>query len=302
VHATVQQPCTVDRCTVVCAVNFEGVKLVEDWLIDHPPWRALAALPPGYRRETDVLEESRITLAVLMDVCIWAARGYSNQRLPGDASRIPFSQAFPLLLPRPGITLDSSGLREAFIELRRLGLLGADETSGGTSISKGVFTVHVIRKVSSVLRGYIEHIETIPLRDDPRVAQFLQINGLSDVLARDHHGVVGWHYHYCDRDGKRSDTMLSFDTNQPRQIQNGEPTPLKDNAPLFWERHSESHAKFDARADRWGSKKRKSVFKAAQPDLGKWKSTDFRRPATNAQPVWPEGATLSPPPAALRSS
>jgi hypothetical protein len=160
-------------------------------------------------------------------------------------------------------------------------------------------TINIIRKVSPILKGYIEHVETVRIKQYPFVTYFIAVHGLRDKLDRDHHGVVGWHYHYCDKKGRRSDTMLSFDTKQQLQVKTVDAVALSSN-PLFWERHSESNAKFSARAELWGVGKRESVYDAVMPDLKKWGPTDFRRPADDASAVWPQNAVLSLPPVKSR--
>jgi hypothetical protein len=270
-----------------CGKTCVEVSLVRDWFIDdavRPPF----ALPPRYLMHSNLIEESHATLDALADACAFA-REYSNSNRPVRWQTLQITDD-----PLPGFILDSPALREALSQAERLGLLGERHPDENLSAPDEIHVIRIIRWVSPILRGYIEHVQTVPLRSDARVKLYLKISGLSDVLDRDHHG-VGWHFHYCDRDGRRSDTMLSFDTNQPPRTENGRQVPFEDNAPLFWERHSETSKKFDACPEDWGTKKRSSIFSAAQPQLTKLKPRDFRRPAAVARPVWPVGATLSLP-------
>ncbi|MCP1838786.1 hypothetical protein ACVIHI_008291 [Bradyrhizobium sp. USDA 4524] len=108
-------------------------------------------------------------------------------------------------------------------------------------------------------------------------------------LARDNHQ-KGWHYHYCDSKGQRSDTMLSFDTNQRDCVD--KKGAIKD-LPLFWERHDEGKAKFRAKAQLWGNPKRESIWSSAFPEVKKHPLDEFRRPKNEALPVWPLNAVLS---------
>ncbi|MCP1848388.1 MULTISPECIES: hypothetical protein [unclassified Bradyrhizobium] len=265
------------------------------WFIDdavRPPF----ALPPRYLVRSNVIEESRATLNALADACAFA-RECSNTNRPVRWRPFEITDG-----EFPGFILDSPALRDALSRAERLGFLGERQGYESLSSPDQVTVIRIIRGVSPILRGYVEHVQTVPLRSDARVALYLKISGLSDILNRDHHG-VGWHFHYCDKDGRRSDTMLSFDTNQPpRTEKDGRQVPFEENAPLFWERHSEANKKFDACPEDWGTKKRSSIFSAAQPQLTKLKPHDFRRPAAVARPVWPVGSTLSPPPAMPKSS
>jgi hypothetical protein len=245
-------------------------------------WLPYESFPTGYRHGSDIVEESRCTLAVLTEILAFARMRPKLQQ----AERSPLR----FVSPTPGVVCDCPELDEILAELKHLEVVPDDETRKGPS--KDFVAIRVINRVTSVLRGYIEHVRTIPLRCDPQLVLYIRISDVLETLTRDNHG-VGWHYHYCDRNGRRSDTMLSFDTNQPLRIENGQIVPLLENAPLFWERHSESKAKFEARAERWGNEKRESVFKAARPDLKKQKPVEFRRPANGANPVWPKDAVLS---------
>jgi hypothetical protein len=244
--------------------------------------------PRAYLQGSDIAKESRVTLGILSDIQTFGRMRSKHAQIDPEGR---------WATPAPGIVWDCPELHEILDGLSELGLLyeQEDDKPGAEFVP-----IHVVDEVSPILRGYVEHVRTIALRHDPGLVLYLKIPGLSDVLTRDYDGVVGWHYHYCDRDGRRSDTLLSFDTSQPLKHENGRTLPLKLNSPLFWERHSERKAKFNARAERWGQDKRLSVFTAAQPDLEKFRPKDFRRPANDALPVWPQNAVLSSPPVKSR--
>ncbi|WP_156948591.1 hypothetical protein [Bradyrhizobium sp. WSM1417] len=247
-------------------------------------WPERETFPRRYMEGSSIAEESRITLGILSDV-------QASAQVLAEMRRREAEDDARFVTPATGFVWDCPELRELIGELNKLGLLWEE----GGEKSGGLVPIYVVKKVTPIVRGYVEHIRVVPLRHDPSLVLYLKISGLSDVLDRDYDGVVGWHYHYCDRDGRRSDTLLSFDTRQPLKQENGRILPLRLNSPLFWERHSEGKAKFNARAERWGQDKRLSVFAAAQPDLDKFKPKDFRRPANDALPVWPQNAVLSLP-------
>jgi hypothetical protein len=235
-------------------------------------------LPGGYAQGSAIVHESLRTIKVLGTV-LDRIRDSANRHQPD------LEPTHPILVEPPYYVLGTSELDREIEELR----------DHETTPSEYTLTINVIRKVTPILRGYVEHVETIRLRRHPLVTYLMAVHGLRDTLDRDHHGVVGWHYHYCNKKGQRSDTMLSFDTNQQVQLQTAVAV-AQSNHPLFWERHSESNAKFSARAEQWGTGKRESLYDAIMPDLKKWKATEFRRPGMAAEAVWPMGAILSPPP------
>lgn len=151
-------------------------------------------------------------------------------------------------------------------------------------------SVKLISGVKPMLRGHVECINTIMISGrarSPLVMAFISIAGLDDKIDRDNHG-FGYHYHYCNKKGLRSDTILCFDT---AQFQSGV------KCPLFWERHAEKGAKFDAKASLWGPDKRSSVHTAVSPELTKRGAlSNFRRPSNDAQDVWPRHKVVSPRP------
>ncbi|HMM87989.1 hypothetical protein [Bradyrhizobium sp.] len=248
--------------------------------------------PRGYLQGSDIANESRATLGVLSDIRTFVGmRRELAQRGPEGEPRF--------LTPAPGFVWDSPALDELLDDLSGLGLLGKRDDDEPPN---AFVPIHVVEEVTPIVRGYIEHVRTIALKREPKLVLYLKVKGFPDtVLHGERHGVVGWHYHYCDKHGRRSDTLLSFDTRQPlKKDEKGNVVPLRLNAPLFWERHGVQKAKLKARAEQWGADKRSSVFEAAQPDLDKQKPADFRRPADDARAVWPQNAVLSLPPAKSR--
>jgi hypothetical protein len=143
--------------------------------------------------------------------------------------------------------------------------------------------INVVYNVMHIHRGFVEQVRTEIISAPPVFdVLFLKVSGIRETIERDIHDFVGWHYHYCNHKGERSDTMLSFDA-----------LSEQSDKPLFWEKHSENNAKFQARAAAWKRRKRQSVYEACRPEL-KRPAREFRRPEKTAQPVWPTGAILSP--------
>lgn len=103
----------------------------------------------------------------------------------------------------------------------------------------------------------------------PLLYSLLKIPNERDVLQRETHG-FGWHYHYCKKDGDRSDVVLTFRPNE------AEPNPL------YWEFHAERNADFQARVGAWGAKKRASIYQTCRGDAGKRSLSDYRRPGADA--------------------
>lgn len=143
-------------------------------------------------------------------------------------------------------------------------------------------------------RGYIQALVRIPFAVplSDRVVAFISIAD-GDWLERETHN-MGYHYHYLDRNKRRSNVILCWDTRAPR------PDDLDKNAvcdwrPLFWEHHGEGHAKFEARPERWGQFKRETAFAACRRDLRRgWPITAFKPASNDAQPLYPPGSTLTP--------
>jgi hypothetical protein len=130
-----------------------------------------------------------------------------------------------------------------------------------------------------ILRGNIEFRETLqiaPALTDRMVAFLMKVPGTRDQIIREIHGHWGYHYHYLDETNRRSDTLLTFDQNSSSQA----------NPTLSWERHADGD-KFKARAQKWCDDKRESVYGVCFPDTKRWALSVFKRPASNAEPVWP---------------
>ncbi|MGX4803990.1 hypothetical protein [Bradyrhizobium guangdongense] len=243
------------------------------------------AFPRAYLQGSDIAKESRVTLGILSDIRTF---GHIRSEFPQIDPEGKF------VTPAPGFVWDCPELNEILEGLSELGLLYKQEDY---EPGDGFVPIHVVDDVSPILRGYVEHVRTMAIRHDPGLVLYLKVRGFPDaVLHGERHDVVGWHYHYCDRHGRRSDTLLSFDTGQPlKRDEKGNIVPLRLNAALFWERHGINKAKLKARAELWGDEKRMSVFEAAQPDLDKYRPSEFRRPADDASAVWPQSAVLSSP-------
>ena len=138
--------------------------------------------------------------------------------------------------------------------------------------------------------GFLQPMLHVPLlrRVPDRVVAFIiEIPNDRDLLQREHHDHVGWHYHYLDSKKSRSDVVLCWDTKAPYD-------PSKQH-PLFQEKHGESHAKFTARPDLWGDTKRQSMHTACVRDLNTRPMHEFRCASKKAGPVWPKNIALTPP-------
>lgn len=151
----------------------------------------------------------------------------------------------------------------------------------------GSYGTHYVRAPArKIVRGFLEPVHVAPIVPSGpplTMALLTTVEGFKEKVCFEHHGPVGWHYHYCDKDGRRSDTILSWDTHHAQQ---------KKIRPLFWERHSENNAKFQARATLWADKKRQSIYETCRGDL-KRAITEFRHPSDEASAVSPAGARLT---------
>lgn len=130
-----------------------------------------------------------------------------------------------------------------------------------------------------ILRGEIELSKTEPIAAGiPEVVvEFLRtVPGTRDQITRENHGSWGYHYHYLDSRDRRSDTLLTFDRKSTNAA----------NPDLCWEKHAEGD-KFKARAGMWGAGKRESVYSVCHPDTSRFSLPDFKRPASDAELVWP---------------
>jgi len=105
----------------------------------------------------------------------------------------------------------------------------------------------------------------------PKLFYFLRISGYDDILRKENHG-QGYHFHYCDKRERRSDTILTFD----------DPTPS-----LFFEKHAENKAKFIAKPMSWSSGRRFSVYGACLPIWRKMGPAHFKRPGNKASVLYP---------------
>jgi len=136
-----------------------------------------------------------------------------------------------------------------------------------------------------ILRGEVELRKTEPIAaaiPDEVVEFLVTVPGTTDQITRETHGHWGYHYHYMDGKGRRSDTLLTFD---------GGSTNVT-NPNLCWERHAEG-GKFKARAGAWGSVKRQSVYSVCHPHASKFGLSAFKRPASDAEIVWPLAGTAA---------
>lgn len=134
--------------------------------------------------------------------------------------------------------------------------------------------------------GTVERYLVYPA-SPPLTAELLRlvvaIPEMDDVLIREQHDVFGWHYHYCDQRQRRSDIIMSFD--RKRAVKSA--SANSQQSPLCWEPHAINKAKFSARPQRWGDRKRESIYTACAPDLGIRPPLMFKPPSKEAEDVWP---------------
>lgn len=134
-----------------------------------------------------------------------------------------------------------------------------------------------------ILRGRLEPVLRVvvaPYLPENVVALFLTIHGLKELLKRENHGHWGYHYHYLDAKERRSDTLLTF-ARRLKTLPDGRNVKV-----VTWERHGETSL-FAARAGTWGANKRESVYRACVGDSSRRNLNDFKRPANDAQTLWP---------------
>jgi hypothetical protein len=151
---------------------------------------------------------------------------------------------------------------------------------GTTSTTYCLGEVTLRSSRTEILRGYVDFLQTFPVGGDiPEVLALclLAIPTLTGKLARENHSQFGYHYHYVDAAERRSNTILTFEN---RVLTPHQPT-------LDWEYHAEGKAEFDARVERWRTKKRKSIYSVCLPDAKKWPLAEFKTPSKEAAPVWP---------------
>jgi hypothetical protein len=242
--------------------------------------------PRAYQRETRIIDETILSILLLNSLASLPSLSegiHSAELIESRAKEFRTSwKEYDL----PGLFgIDCPELRAA---IERLGEPNVPEHQQGQSYG---LPINIVHSVKPILRGNLEVVETVRLtsfEQSAEVAFYIKIVDDEHELDRDNHH-VGWHYHYCKPNGARSDTLLSFDTNQPdRYDKNGR----IDNVPLFWERHSPKKAKFKAKAKLWGPDKKKSIWDALNPELSR-PLHEFRRPSNEASAVWPTNAVLS---------
>jgi hypothetical protein len=257
--------------------------------MDEIPIATISPLPRSYREETRIIEETRFS--------IWFLRIVASLIRPDEEivlGRVieqrahEFREEWEERELAGLFAIDCRELREALARLDGL-LTSRSFLRIGSELSGP--PINIVHSVHAVLRGHLEFIETLRMAAvdrSPAVARFIEIIGDKHKLDRDNHH-IGWHYHYCKSNGDRSDTLLSFDTSQSDRL---DARGRIQNVPLFWERHSESKARFRAKAHLWGDGKRRSVWNSVLPELER-PLHEFRRPKEIASPVWPKNAVLS---------
>jgi hypothetical protein len=135
--------------------------------------------------------------------------------------------------------------------------------------------------------GFIEPVLRVPIISrlpQTVIAFLLAIPGERDLLKREHHNQVGWHYHYLNFKKARSNLVLCWDTRAVGQ--------KGTDHPLFQENHAEGRSDFKARPDTWGLTKKKSMHDACAPDLDRWPLSTFRCASAKANAVWPVSARV----------
>jgi hypothetical protein len=106
----------------------------------------------------------------------------------------------------------------------------------------------------------------------PNVVFFLRVAGYDDIIIKENHG-SGYHFHYCDKKKRRSDTILTFDDSKQKI--------------LFYEGHGVEKSTFYARPGQWGLQKKKSVYDACMPVWIKMNGDNFKIPGSNATILYP---------------
>lgn len=150
----------------------------------------------------------------------------------------------------------------------------------------------------TITRGFLQPVRRVPLVPGvPEKVVLYLITMLPDGrdgLDRDRHGGVGYHYHYLDRNRRRSDVILSFDTRWDPPATTP-PHPDQALRPLFVETHAEGKAHFTAKPWNWCDEKRLSMYEVCARDL--LRGIDlFRCAANGSDAVWPRWAMLTPHP------
>ena len=155
-----------------------------------------------------------------------------------------------------------------------------------------------------IIRGFLQPVQPTPLVASlpEKVALYLttMLPDGRDGLAREQHGGIGIHYHYIDRQRRRSDVILSFDTRWVPPT--GRPSdPMLTLRPLFVENHAEGKALFSAKPWNWQDEKRLSMYATCARDLH-FGIQSFRCAANGSDAVWPRSSLLTPHPSKLASA
>ncbi|MGO7837064.1 hypothetical protein [Rhizobium johnstonii] len=132
----------------------------------------------------------------------------------------------------------------------------------------------------------IKHIPVVERVPDRVFSFLLEIAGDRDLLKREHHDHIGWHYHYLDRWERRSNIVLCWDVRDLKVA--------NDDRAIFQETHAEGQPDFIGRPELWGEAKKESMYDACRPDLDDWAAHLFRCASGKAKPVWPVSASLTP--------
>lgn len=155
-----------------------------------------------------------------------------------------------------------------------------------------------------IIRGFLQPVQPTPLVASlPEKVALYFITMLPDGrdgLVREHHGGIGIHYHYLDRQKRRSDVILSFDTRwvPPTGLSSDPRLALR---PLFVENHAEGKAHFSAKPWSWHDEKRLSMYATCARDLH-FGIQSFRCAANGSDAVWPRSSMLTPHPSKLASA
>ena len=146
-------------------------------------------------------------------------------------------------------------------------------------------TVQNLLEQKPILRGFAGAVKCEPIGyTQSRKLAFclISIPGLKEKLCRENHAHFGYHYHYLDKDERRSDTVLTF----------GNPQASAKGVTLFFEKHAVKKAEFVAKMGFWGNKKRISTYGIFALDFKKWLLSEFKQPSLDASPLWPHRSAL----------